>query len=101
MADSALTRARWARTASGRRILRLRLDVNEPVSADARILRGGRRLARKRPSSRLAAGNRLLKVPVSNRVVGGRARLKLTLTDAAGNVKTIRRKLRIPRRMLG
>jgi len=95
--DASLTSARFARNAAGARILVLRLDVNEQVSADARLVRGGRVLARKRVQD-LRAGSRRLNVRIGDRVRSGSARLKLTLRDADGNVKTIGRRLRVPGR---
>jgi protocatechuate 3,4-dioxygenase beta subunit len=92
-----LERRRWERTESGRRVLKLTLDVDEAVELRARILRGGTRLARKRVE-RLAAGRRTVHVPVPARVRGGLARLVLVLADGGGNTRIIRRTVRVPRR---
>jgi protocatechuate 3,4-dioxygenase beta subunit len=96
-AAAALVRTRFTRTAAGKRALALTLDVDETVSADARVLRGSRTIARRRYAS-LAAGTRTAIVAIGNAVPAGAARLQLTLTDANGNAKVIRRSLRIPRR---
>jgi hypothetical protein len=71
--------------------------VDETISADARVLRGSRTIARRRYAS-LAPGTRTATVVIGNAVAAGAARLQLTLTDANGNAKVIRRSLRIPRR---
>ena len=44
----------------------------------------------------VAALLRTLNVGIGRRVAGGSARLTLTLKDAEGNVKVLRRKLSIP-----
>jgi protocatechuate 3,4-dioxygenase beta subunit len=96
-ARARLEARRFERTEDGRRVLKLTLDVDEPVELRARIVRAGKRLAHKRVES-LAAGRRTVNMRVPQRVRGGRARLVLVVGDGSGNTRIIRRKLRIPRR---
>jgi protocatechuate 3,4-dioxygenase beta subunit len=96
-AQASLSSARFTRNASGKRILKVKLDVDESLSADARLLRRKRVLARKRVAD-LDPGTRTLRLKVGNRIRGGAARLRIALIDGGGNTKVIRRKLRVPRR---
>jgi protocatechuate 3,4-dioxygenase beta subunit len=95
---AALASARFTRTAGGKRVLKLRVNASERVSADARLLRDGELLARKRAAKLKPGGIRILRIPLGAKVKGGPARLKLILKDTAGNSKTAKRTLRIPRR---
>jgi protocatechuate 3,4-dioxygenase beta subunit len=92
---ASLLATRFSRTAAGERRLTLTLDVDETVSADVRLLRGSRTVVRKR-YARLRSGTRKLTVDVGSRVAAGTARLRLTLADGNGNVRTVARVLRIP-----
>lgn len=92
-----LSKARFRRTAGGSRVLRLRIKGSEGVTANARLLRGSEVIAHKR--KHYASGTHTLKVVVPRRVHRGRARLKLTLKDSSGNIKTVRKKVRVPRRL--
>ena len=95
-AAASITSTRFSRARDGSRRLTVKLDVDETVSADARVLRGSKLLARRRVAS-LEPGARSLTLRLGDGVRGGKARLRVTLEDASGNVKTARRKLRIPR----
>jgi protocatechuate 3,4-dioxygenase beta subunit len=92
---ASLISARFGRTAAGQRRLALTLALQEAVTADARLLRGGTMLARK-AGAKLAAGNRMLTLGLGKPVAAGAASLRLVLTDAAGNSKVIRRSVRVP-----
>ncbi|MDQ3870466.1 MAG: intradiol ring-cleavage dioxygenase [Chloroflexota bacterium] len=94
---AALLSVRFLRTKRGARRMRIRLKVQESLFADARLLRGSRTLARKR-TKLLKPGTRTLTLRIGSQIRGGSARLKLTLKDTGGNVKTVRRRLRIPKR---
>jgi protocatechuate 3,4-dioxygenase beta subunit len=92
-----LRRMKFHRTNSGHRVLRLTLHADEQVSLRTRVARSGHRLARKRFTG-VAGGTHKLTVPIPNHVRGGAARLTLSVTDQAGNIRVIRRALHIPRR---
>jgi Tol biopolymer transport system component len=94
---ASLASTRFARTVHGTRVLTLRLNVNEKVSADARLLRGRRTIARKRATT-LLPGLRTLRIVIGRRVARGSARLKLTLKDAAGTTKIVQKTVQVPRR---
>jgi hypothetical protein len=81
--------------AGERRELLLGLKAGERIAADATLLRGGRTIAQKRIAA-LAAGRRNLAVPIANTTAAGAAQLKLTLTDRAGNSRTVRHPIQIP-----
>ena len=91
-----LRSARALRTESGRRRVRIRLAASETLELTARLSRAGRTLARE--TRTLRAGTRTVRVPIRGDVKAGGARLTLTLTDAAGNERTLRRTLHVPRR---
>ena len=88
---------RFVRTKTGGRVLRIRLDVDDQVKASLRILRGSKTITRKSVKA-LRPGTRVIKVALPRRTRGGAARLKLVLTDAANNKKTIRKALKVPGR---
>lgn len=81
---------------AGKRVVRARLTVGEPVSAELRLRRSGRALAGKIVS--LSAGQRLATFRVPGGVAAGRATLRIVLEDEAGNTKTLTRSVRIPLR---
>ncbi|HVO54699.1 MAG TPA: intradiol ring-cleavage dioxygenase [Solirubrobacterales bacterium] len=87
---------RKLRRSGGRREVALRIDAGERVAANAELLRAGKVIAQKRIGA-LAAGERNLVIPVANGVAAGPARLRLALSDRAGNHKVVRRTLRLPR----
>jgi protocatechuate 3,4-dioxygenase beta subunit len=91
---ASLVATRFGRTARGLRRLTLTLDVDEAVSADARLVRGGRTIARRHVA--LKAGTRKPALVLAEGVAAGSATLVLTLKDAAGNAKVVRRTLRVP-----
>ena len=83
------------RTAAGTRRLRLRVRSGERVTAVAKLTRAGRTLVRR--SGTLSAGTHTLRTRIPARVKAGGATLRLTLTDAAGNTKTVTRTVHVPR----
>jgi protocatechuate 3,4-dioxygenase beta subunit len=78
----------------GRRLLRLKLRSDERITAEARLVRGGRTLARRR--RRIGPGRSRLRLALPGAVEGGPARLRVELGDAAGNRKTIKRTVHVP-----
>lgn len=93
---AAIGEATFDRTRSGKRILRFPLRADERVSVEARLVRGGRVLARRRIDG-LPAGSRTVRVVVPRRTAKGGARLKVLVTDAAGNRRAVNRMVRVPR----
>jgi protocatechuate 3,4-dioxygenase beta subunit len=77
-----------------RRELTLRIDADERVAAEAELYRSGRRIARKRIGAML--GEHKLAVPLRDSVAAGPARLRLTLTDRAGNVQKVSARVKVP-----
>ena len=84
---------RMVRTVLGTRQLKLTLKASETVSVRARLTRGGKTVASKQVT--LPAGTRALKVTIPDTTKAGAAKLKLTLTDAAGNTKSYNRTVHI------
>lgn len=93
---AALASARSVRRASGKRLVRIKLTTEEPVTLAARLTRSGHRLAAKQKT--LGAGTHVVRLEVGSRVKAGGARLTLRVADAAGNSKRYHRSLHIPRR---
>jgi hypothetical protein len=75
------------------RVLHLPLAVKEAVSADVRLVRGGRTLARW--SLRLRPGQRTPTLRLNPSISPGTARLRLLLQDSAGNQKVLSRSVRV------
>jgi protocatechuate 3,4-dioxygenase beta subunit len=92
--DAKLTSRRFVR-AGGRRELLLGLQAGERVAAHAVLTRGGRTVAHKRIAA-LAPGKRNLAIPIAAATPAGAALLTLTLTDRAGNTRTIRHRVTVP-----
>ncbi len=80
----------------GRRIVSVRVNAGEPLVAKLVLRRGKSKLGATR-SKQLEPGRRTVAATVRSKARKGRARAVLTLTDAAGNSKTVSRKVRIPR----
>lgn len=85
-----------ARRAARRRVVRVTLVTGERVTGTAWLNRSGRTLVRRRFD--LAGGRRVITLRVRRAARAGRAQLRLTVRDAAGNVRTLRRTVRVPRR---
>jgi protocatechuate 3,4-dioxygenase beta subunit len=95
--EAAVTGATWVRTATGRRILRLSLDLDETVAVDARLTRSGTILVRRKRAA-LRAGTRTLDLRIPVRSARGRARLAVTFTDTTNATKSVRRTVRVPKK---
>ena len=96
---AAIAGTRFRRTKTGRRILRVASTLTEPVDVTVRLSRSGTTIARK--TAALAAGTRAVELRVPLRSVGGKARLTVVYTDAAGLKKTTARSVTVPRKTLG
>ncbi|HTT95897.1 MAG TPA: intradiol ring-cleavage dioxygenase [Solirubrobacterales bacterium] len=81
--------------AGDRRELLLGLRAGERIAAEAKLMRGGRAVAHKKIAA-LAPGRRNMAVPIAAATPAGAARLRLELTDRAGNSHTIHRRVQIP-----
>jgi len=81
--------------ADNRRELLLGLEAGERIAAEAKLLRSGRAVAHKRIGA-LAPGKRNLAIPIAAATPAGAAQLQLSLTDRAGNSRTIRKRVTIP-----
>jgi protocatechuate 3,4-dioxygenase beta subunit len=92
--DASLTSRRFIH-AGDRRELLLGLKAGERVAAEANLMCGSRSAAHKRIAA-LAPGKRNLVVPIGDATPAGPAQLRLTLTDRAGNTRTIRKQVQIP-----
>ena len=79
----------------GRRTVRITLLAAERVTGTARLVRGTRTLARRRVPR--TTGRRTIVVRVGRRTRRGAVRVRLTLRDAAGNTRTLTRRVRLPR----
>ncbi|MFT4122365.1 MAG: intradiol ring-cleavage dioxygenase [Microbacteriaceae bacterium] len=95
--DAKLLVARVARRASGRRVLVLKLRNTEKVTARVRLVRHHEVYAHKRWGW-LSKRTRVFRIPVKNSMTAGHGQVLLTLADAAGNIKIIRRVVHIPAR---
>jgi hypothetical protein len=92
--SATLVSARSLRSSAGRRV-RVVVRPRETVALTARLSRGGRTLARRRVG--LRPGRRVVEVPIGRDVTPGGASLTVRLVDAAGNPRTWRRFLHVPR----
>lgn len=99
--DDTLVDARVVRALAvrrhGRRTVRVVLAADEKVTARLRLVRGDDVLAVRRWGW-LPTGRRTLRLRVPRGVTAGRARVLLTLADAAGNTKIVRRPVEVPAR---
>jgi len=94
---ASLAAAHFHRNAAGRRVLRLKLSLQERARVTARVTRSGRTLA-KETTGRLRRGTRYVELTLPNKLAGGRARVTVTFKDAAGASKTVHRRVTIPKR---
>jgi protocatechuate 3,4-dioxygenase beta subunit len=92
--DASLVSRRFIH-AGERRELLLGLKAGERIAAEAELLRGGKAVAHKRIAA-LAPGRRNIAVPIGDTTSAGPAQLKLTLTDRAGNSRTIHHRVKVP-----
>jgi hypothetical protein len=80
----------------GVRVVRLELEVDEPLSVTLSLVRKGKTLASKRFAA-VRTGARVLTLVVPPRVKAGRASVRYELEDAAGNALSSRRSVKIPK----
>ena len=85
---------RFRRTRTGRRLLRVTLDVGGPADVRARITRGKRVLGA--TTRRLEKGRRTVDVPLRRGVKAGTARLELTVSNGAAVSLQVRDGVRVP-----
>lgn len=93
---AALKATTMLRTALGARRLRLKIKTKETITVTARLSRGGRTIATRRTT--LRTGTRYLRLAIPAATNPGAAKLRLTLTDAAGNARTYTRNVHVARR---
>ena len=91
---ASVVRTAFRRTKTGRRVLRITLDVDEPITVTAKLTRGGKALARAK--RKLKKGTRTFSVALPASATPGSARLALVLRDEAGTKRTVNRSLKVP-----
>lgn len=94
---AALASVRTVSRRNGHRAVIASVRNREKVRIDARLLRDGKLLARKR-TGLLRSGRHTANLRVGRNVAAGSAVLKVIVSDSAGNRKTMRRRVRVPRR---
>jgi protocatechuate 3,4-dioxygenase beta subunit len=92
--DASLRSAKVSRAANGSRALVLSVRAGEALTARARLLRGSRVLAS--GTGKLAAGTHSLRVAIASGAAAGTATAELTLVDADGNKRVVKRTVTIP-----
>jgi protocatechuate 3,4-dioxygenase beta subunit len=92
--SASLRSAKVVRNANGTRTLVLSVTAGEALTARARLVRGGAALAR--ASGRLASGTHALRAALGADAAAGAATAELTLSDAAGNRRVLRRSVVVP-----
>lgn len=93
--EAELVRATVGRTGRGSRVVRAALALGERSTVRLRLVRNARILARL--TTRVnTASSRVAGLVVADRFKAGRATLRVTVTDAAGNDRTFRRTVRLP-----
>jgi hypothetical protein len=78
-------------------LLKARVKGREYVAVRG-VLRRGKRALAKRRTKGYAPGKRTLAFPVGRKLSGKRIAVKLALEDGEGNLKTLSRKVEVPRR---
>ena len=81
---------------AGNRLVTVKLRIAEPLRARLVLRQDGSKIARRR-SEKLAVGVEKTRLRVATEAEGGAARLKVRLSDAAGDAITDRIGLRLPR----
>ena len=94
-APAAVIEAVATRSLRGARVVRVELEVEEPVSVRLALVRNGTTLASRRFAS-LRPGTRVVTLKVPGRVRKGRATVRIELTDAGGNRRVVTRGVKIP-----
>lgn len=80
-----------------KRIVKLGINAGESLSVKLIVTRGGNRIGSSRSKS-LKPGKRTLVAVLRRNAPRGRAKIKLTLGDKAGNRKVVKRFVRVPRK---
>jgi protocatechuate 3,4-dioxygenase beta subunit len=91
--SAVLASARMVRTVLGKRQLNVTIRASEPVAVTARLARGSRPIVTRKAS--LDAGTRTVKLFIPTTARAGAAKLRLTLTDGAGNAKRYARTVHV------
>ena len=78
-------------------LLKTRVKAREYVAVSG-ILRRGKKARAKRRTKGYAPGKRTLAFPIGQSLAGKAITVKLTVEDGQGNVKTLTKKLKVPRR---
>jgi protocatechuate 3,4-dioxygenase beta subunit len=94
---ASLASVRTVSRRDGRRAVVATVRNREKVRVDARLLRGGKLLARKR-TGMLTSGRHAANLRVGRGVASGSAVLRVIVTDSAGNRKTLQRRVSVPKR---
>jgi len=92
--SASLAAAVATRAANGARSVVLTVHAGEPLTATAKVRRGAKVLGS--ATGHLTGGTHRLKVGLARGVAAGAATLELTLADAAGNVRTLTKTVRVP-----
>jgi protocatechuate 3,4-dioxygenase beta subunit len=92
--SASLRSARVVRNANGTRALVLSVTAGEALKARARLVRNGATLGS--AVGKLTTGTHPLRVAVRGGAAAGAATAELTLTDAAGNTRVMRRSVVVP-----
>jgi hypothetical protein len=85
----------FRRTRTGRRTLRVTLELDGPADVTARLTRGRRTLAA--ATRRVDRGTRTIDLALPRRAAGGPAKLNLTLSNGAGVTVELRDAVRVPK----
>jgi protocatechuate 3,4-dioxygenase beta subunit len=92
--DARLLSSDFHRNGKRHRLLKLKLEAGEKVTAEAKLVRGKQVLAK--AEKQVDAGRSKLRLAVDAQADPGPATLKLALEDAAGNRKTVKRTVTVP-----
>jgi hypothetical protein len=101
---AAIKSARFHRPGRRSRVVKAKLRAKEYVTIEAELRRGGKTLATTPPDEgegAYATGKQRLKLRVKPGVDPGPVKLRVTFTDAAGNVEVDRKRLHLPERRDG
>ncbi len=89
--------AKGAKSRIGKRIIQLELLLDENVSVKLTLVRGDKTLATK-TIQKVKEGDRVLNLLVPGNVAKGKAKLTFELTDAAGNIFSATRNVKVPKK---
>jgi protocatechuate 3,4-dioxygenase beta subunit len=92
--SASLASAKVIRSGKTARTLVLSVHAGEKLTVHASLVRGGKTLGK--AAGQLAGGTHTLRVAIPASVVAGAATAKLTLADAAGNMKSLTRSVAVP-----